>query len=54
MQKFLLELFASKYKLYLSTEEEFKKELNLDNYIKREDNLKKDNDSKNKNEVENE
>lgn len=31
------QIFASKYKLYLPTEEEFKKELNLNNYVKRED-----------------
>ena len=31
------QIFASKYKLYLSTEEEFKKELNLDNYVEKED-----------------
>lgn len=31
-----------KYKLYLPTEEEFKKELNLDNYVK-----KKENESQN-------
>ncbi len=31
------QIFASKYKLYLPTEEEFKKELNLDNYVKREE-----------------
>lgn len=31
------QIFASKYKLYLPTEEEFKKELNLDNYVKKED-----------------
>ena len=29
------QIFASKYKLYLPTEEEFKKELNLDNYVKK-------------------
>mgnify|MGYP002291606477 CR=1 FL=1 len=29
------QLFASKYKLYLPTEEEFKKELNLENYVKK-------------------
>ena len=28
------QIFASKYKLYLPTEEEFKKELNLDDYQK--------------------
>lgn len=28
------QIFASKYKLYLPTEEEFKKELNLDDYKK--------------------
>lgn len=32
------QIFASKYKLYLPTEEEFKKELNLDNYVKKEEN----------------
>ena len=31
------QIFASKYKLYLPTEEEFKKELNLNNYVKKED-----------------
>lgn len=31
--------FASKYKLYLPTEEEFKKELNLENYVKKDDSL---------------
>ena len=31
------QIFASKYKLYLPTEEEFKKELNLDNYVKKDD-----------------
>ena len=36
------QIFASKYKLYLPTEEEFKKELNLDNYVK-----KKENESQN-------
>ena len=36
------QFFASKYKLYLPTGEEFKKELNLDNYVK-----KKENESKN-------
>ena len=30
------QIFASKYKLYLPTEEEFKKELNLENYVKKE------------------
>ena len=30
------QIFASKYKLYLPTEEEFKRELNLDNYVKNE------------------
>lgn len=30
------QIFASKYKLYLPTEEELKRELNLNNYIKRE------------------
>lgn len=29
------QIFASKYKLYLPTEEEFKKELNLNNYVKK-------------------
>ena len=29
------QIFASKYKLYLPTEEEFKKELNLENYVKK-------------------
>ena len=29
------QVFASKYKLYLPTEEEFKKELNLENYVKK-------------------
>lgn len=29
------QIFASKYKLYLPTEEEFKKELNLDNYVQK-------------------
>ena len=29
------QIFASKYKLYLPTEEEFKKELDLDNYVQR-------------------
>ena len=33
------QIFASKYKLYLPTEEEFKKELNLDNYVQK-DNVK--------------
>ena len=32
------QIFASKYKLYLPTEEEFKKELNLDNYVKKDEN----------------
>jgi hypothetical protein len=32
------QIFASKYKLYLPTEEELKKELNLENYIEKEDN----------------
>ena len=31
------QIFASKYKLYLPTEEEFKKELNLDNYVKKDE-----------------
>ena len=31
------QIFASKYKLYLPSEEELKKELNLDNYVKKED-----------------
>ena len=31
------QIFASKYKLYLPTEEELKKELNLDNYVKKEE-----------------
>ena len=31
------QIFASKYKLYLPTEEEFKKELNLENYVKKDD-----------------
>ncbi len=31
------QIFASKYKVYLPTEEEFNKELNLDNYVKKED-----------------
>ena len=31
------QLFASKYKLYLPTEEEFKKELNLENYVKKDE-----------------
>ena len=31
------QIFASKYKLYLPTEEEFKKELNLENYVKKEE-----------------
>ena len=35
------QIFASKYKLYLPTEEEFKKELNLDNYVKKEEETKK-------------
>ena len=30
------QIFASKYKLYLPTEEELKKELKLENYIERE------------------
>ena len=30
------QIFASKYKLYLQTEE-FKKELNLENYVKKDD-----------------
>lgn len=30
-------IFASKYKIYLPTEEEFKKELNLENYVKKDD-----------------
>lgn len=29
------QIFASKYKLYLPTEEEFKKEINLENYVKK-------------------
>ena len=29
------QIFASKYKLYLPTEEEFKKKLNLENYVKK-------------------
>ena len=29
------QIFASKYKLYLPIEEEFKKELNLENYVKK-------------------
>ena len=33
------QIFASKYKLYLPTEEEFKKELNLENYVKKDDSL---------------
>ena len=33
------QIFASKYKLYLPTEEEFKKELNLENYVKKDDRL---------------
>ena len=33
------QIFASKYKLYLPTEEEFKKELNLDNYVKTQENI---------------
>lgn len=33
------QIFASKYKLYLLTEEEFKKELNLENYVKKDDSL---------------
>ena len=32
------QIFASKYKLYLPTEEEFKKELNLNNYVKKDEN----------------
>lgn len=39
------QIFASKYELYLATEEEFKKELNLDNYVKKEEN-KSQNDVK--------
>lgn len=31
------QIFASKYKLYLPTEEEFKKELNLENFVQKED-----------------
>ena len=31
------QIFASKYKLYLPTEEEFKKELNLENYLKKDE-----------------
>ena len=31
------QIFASKYKLYMPTEEEFKKELKLDNYKKLEE-----------------
>ena len=34
------QIFTSKYKLYLPTEE-FKKELNLDNYVKKEDGIDK-------------
>lgn len=30
------QIYASKYKLYIPTEEEFKKELNLDNFVKKE------------------
>lgn len=33
------QIFTSKYKLYLPTEEEFKKELNLENYVKKDDSL---------------
>ncbi len=33
------QIFASKYKLYLPTEEELKKELNLDNYVKIEEEM---------------
>ena len=36
------QIFASKYKLYLPTEEEFKKELNLENYVKINDRLEND------------
>lgn len=36
------QIFASKYKLYLPTEEEFKKELNLENYVKKDDSLEND------------
>src|SRR5699024_9629238 len=39
------QIFASKYELYLPKEEEFKKELNLDNYVKKEEN-KSQNDVK--------
>ena len=42
------QIFASKYKLYLSTEE-FKKELNLENYVKKDDSLE-DNSLTNKDE----
>ena len=35
------QIFASKYKLYLPTEEEFKKELNLDNYVKKDEDKNK-------------
>ena len=31
------QIFASKYKLHLLTEEEFKKELNFENYVKKEE-----------------
>ena len=43
------QIFASKYKLYLPTEEEFKKELNLENYVKKDDSLE-DNSLTNKDE----
>ena len=33
----ILKSVTSKYKLYLPTEEEFKKELNLDNYVKKDE-----------------
>lgn len=33
------QIFASQYKLYLPTEEELKKELNLDNYVKKEETI---------------
>ena len=42
------QIFASKYKLYLPTEE-FKKELNLENYVKKDDSLE-DNSLTNKDE----
>ena len=35
------QIFASKYKLYLPSEEEFKKELNFENYVKKDNEKKK-------------